>query len=144
MNRRVFISAVTLGVGAWHLTAQAQQPGKVYRVGHLAATAPSPQNTRLLGAFHSELRDRGWVEGRNITFEYRWAEGRYDRLPHLAAELADAKVDLIVAGGTPNALAARNASQTIPIVVVGATAPISGNVTGVTIDVDPRPPEPWA
>ena len=84
------------------------------------------------------------MEGRNITFEYRWAEGRYDRLPHLAAELADAKVDLIVAGGTPNALAARNASQTIPIVVVGATAPISGNVTGVTIDVDPRPPEPWA
>lgn len=49
-----------------------------------------------------------------------------------------------MAGGTPNALAARNASQTIPIVVVGATAPISGNVTGVTIDVDPRPPEPWA
>jgi putative ABC transport system substrate-binding protein len=149
MNRRAFISAVTLGVGAWHLTAQAQQPGKVYRVGHLAATAPSPQNTRLLGAFHSELRDRGWVEGRNITFEYRWAEGRYDRLPHLAAELADAKVDLIVAGGTPNALAARNASQTIPIVMVGATAPIEmglvktlarpgGNVTGVTIDVDPE------
>jgi putative ABC transport system substrate-binding protein len=93
-------------------------------VGHLAASTPSAENTRLLGAFHGELRERGWVEGRNIAFEYRWAEGRYDRLPRLAGELAEAKVDLIVAGGTPNALAAQRASQTIPIVVVGATTPV--------------------
>jgi putative ABC transport system substrate-binding protein len=148
MNRRALIACLTLGILAGRLAAEAQQPGKVYRVGHLAATAPSAENTRLLGAFHAELRDRGWIEGRNITFEYRWAEGRYDRLPHLAAQLTEAKVDLIVAGGTPNALAARSASQTIPIVMVGATTPVEvglvktlarpgGNVTGVTIDVTP-------
>jgi putative ABC transport system substrate-binding protein len=148
MNRRALIACLTLGILAGRLAAEAQQPGKVYRVGHLAATAPSAENTRLLGAFHAELRDRGWIEGRNITFEYRWAEGRYDRLPQLAAQLTEAKVDLIVAGGTPNALAARSASQTIPIVMVGATTPVEvglvktlarpgGNVTGVTIDVTP-------
>ena len=148
MNRRAFIACLTLGILARRLAAEAQQPGKVYRVGHLAATAPSAENTRLLAGFHAELRDRGWIEGRNITFEYRWAEERYDRLPQLAAQLTEAKVDLIVAGGTPNALAARSASQTIPIVMVGATTPVEvglvktlarpgGNVTGVTIDVTP-------
>ena len=148
MNRRAFIACLTLGIFARQLAAEAQQPGKVYRVGHLAATAPSAENTRLLAGFHAELRDRGWIEGRNITFEYRWAEGRYDRLPQLAAQLTEAKVDLIVAGGTPNALAARSATQTIPIVMVGATTPVEvglvktlarpgGNVTGVTIDVTP-------
>ena len=148
MNRRVFIACLTLGILARRIAAEAQPAGKVYRVGHLAATAPSAENTRLLGAFHAELRDRGWIEGRNITFEYRWAEGRYDRLPQLAAQLTESKVDLIVAGGTPNALAARSASQTIPIVMVGATTPVEvglvktlarpgGNVTGVTIDVTP-------
>jgi putative ABC transport system substrate-binding protein len=140
---------MAVGVLAGPLAATAQQSGKVYRVGHLAASTPSAENTRLLAAFHGELRERGWVEGRNITFEYRWAEGRYDRLPQLAGELAEAKVDLIVAGGTPNALAAQRASQTIPIVVVGATTPVElglvktlarpgGNVTGVTIDVTPE------
>jgi putative ABC transport system substrate-binding protein len=120
MNRRAFISCTTFGMLAGPLAAAAQQTGpaqqteKVYRVGHLAASTPSAENTRLLAAFHGELRERGWVEGRNIAFEYRWAEGRYDRLPRLAGELAEAKVDLIVAGGTPNALAAQRASQTIP------------------------------
>ena len=155
MNRRAFISCTTFGMLAGPLaaaaqqTGPAQQTGKVYRVGHLAASTPSPENTRLLAAFHGELRERGWVEGRNIAFEYRWAEGRYDRLPRLAGELAEAKVDLIVAGGTPNALAAQRASETIPIVVVGATTPVEvglvktlarpgGTVTGVTIDVTPE------
>ena len=148
MNRRAFISCLTVGVLGPRLAAEAQQPGKVYRVGHLAATAPSAENTRLLGAFQAELRERGWSEGRNISFEYRWAEGHYDRLPHLAVQLTEAKVDLIVAGGTPNALAAQSASQIIPIVMVGATTPVEvglvkslarpgGNVTGVTIDVTP-------
>ncbi|HEY7652867.1 MAG TPA: ABC transporter substrate-binding protein [Methylomirabilota bacterium] len=149
MERRAFLGALVGGVLAAPLTAGAQQAGKIYRVGHLAASAPSAENTRLLGAFHAELRARGWVEGRNIAFEYRWAEGRYERLPHLAAELTEAQVDLIVAGGTPNALAARKASQTIPIVMVGATTPVEvglvktlarpgGNVTGVTFDVSPE------
>ena len=147
MNRRAFLSGTTL-VLARLAAAEAQPSDKVYRVGHLAASAPSAENDRLLAAFRAELRERGWVEGRNIAFEYRWAEGRYERLPQLATELAGSKVDLIVAGGTPNALAARRASQTIPIVVVGATTPVEvglvrtlahpgGNVTGVTLDVTP-------
>ena len=97
MNRRAFISCTTFGMLAGPLaaaaqqTGPAQQTGKVYRVGHLAASTPSAENTRLLAAFHGELRERGWVEGRNIAFEHRWAEGRYDRLPRLAGELAEAK-----------------------------------------------------
>ena len=94
MNRRAFIAGLTFGIVARRLAAEAQQPGKVYRVGHLAATAPSAENTRLLAGLHAELRDRGWIEGRNITFEYRWAEGRYDRLPQLAAELQTRGADI--------------------------------------------------
>ena len=75
-------SALITELLAGPLTAQGQQTGKVSRVGHPAASAPSAENTRLLAALHGELRERGWVEGRNIAFEYRWAEGRYERLPH--------------------------------------------------------------
>ena len=149
MSRRAFLSVTILGLVGASRAARAQPVGRVYRVGHLAASAPSPENTRLLAAFHAELRDRGWVEGRNIAYEYRWAEGRYERLPQLAAELAEAGVDLIIAGGTPNALAARRVTERIPIVVVGATTPVEvglvqtlahpgGNVTGVTNDVTPE------
>lgn len=129
--------------------ARAQSPGRLYRVGHLAASAPSEENTKLLGAFHGEMRERGWREGRNVAYEYRWAEGRYERLPQLALELVESRVDLIVAGGTPNALAARKATQTVAVVMVGATTPVEvglvktlarpgGNVTGVTFDVSPE------
>jgi putative tryptophan/tyrosine transport system substrate-binding protein len=149
ISRRRFLEVGVAGLLARPLAARAQQPGKVARVGHLAASAPSAENRRLLAAFQGELRERGWTEGRNVVYEYRWAEGRYERLQPLAVELVDAKVDLIVAGGTPNALAARQATQTIPIVVVGATTPVEvglvktlarpgGNVTGVTFDVSPE------
>ena len=96
MERRAFLGVLVGGVLAGPLAAGAQQAGKIYRVGHLAASTPSAENTRLLGVFQAELRERGWVEGRNIAFEYRWAEGRYERLPRLAAELTEAKVDLRV------------------------------------------------
>jgi putative ABC transport system substrate-binding protein len=149
MDRRAFLGALAGALVAAPPTARAQGSGRVHRVGHLAASAPSAENTRLLGAFHGELRERGWLEGRNIAFEYRWAEGRYERLPQLAAELVEARMDLIVAGGTPNALAAQKASQTVPVVMVGATTPVEvglvkslarpgGNVTGVTFDVSPE------
>jgi putative ABC transport system substrate-binding protein len=149
MNRRAFLASLAGAVCVGPRSVWAQQPGRIYRVGHLAASAPSAENTKLLGAFHGEMRERGWIEGRNVAYEYRWAEGRYERLPQLAVELAESKVDLIVAGGTPNALAARQASQTIPIVVIGATTPVEvglvktlarpgGNVTGVTFDVSPE------
>jgi ABC-type uncharacterized transport system substrate-binding protein len=149
MKRRTFLGTVASGLIVAPLSARAQSKGKVYRIGHLAASAPSAENTKLLGAFHAELRERGWLDGRNVTFEYRWAEGRYERLPQLAGEPIEARVDLIVAGGTPNALAAQKASQTVPVVMVGATTPVEvglvktlarpgGNVTGVTFDGSPE------
>jgi putative ABC transport system substrate-binding protein len=150
MKRRAFLGTLGAGLLTRPLIAGAQLAGKVYRVGYLAASSPSAENTRLVGAFQAELRERGWVEWQNIAFEYRWAEGRYERLPALAAELTDARVDLIVAGGTPNALAAQGATRVIPIVMVGATMAVElglvnslarpgGNVTGVTFDVSPEP-----
>ncbi len=149
ISRRRFLEVGVAGLLARPLAVSAQQPGKLVRVGHLAASAPSAENSRLLAAFQGELRERGWIEGRNVVYEYRWAEGRYERLQPLAAELVDAKVDLIVAGGTPNALAARQVTRSIPIVVVGATTPVEvglvktlarpgGNITGVTFDVSPE------
>jgi ABC-type uncharacterized transport system substrate-binding protein len=148
MERRGFLATLLGGLLSGPVAAGAQS-GKVHRVGHLAASVPSAENTRLLGAFQAELRERGWVEGQNIAFEYRWAEGRYERLPSLATELTEARVDLIVAGGTPNALAAQQVTRTIPIVMVGATTPVEvglvktlarpgGNITGVTFDVSPE------
>lgn len=148
MERRGFLATLLGGLLSGPAAAGAQS-GKVHRVGHLAASVPSAENTRLLGAFQAELRERGWVEGQNIAFEYRWAEGRYERLPSLATELTEARVDLIVAGGTPNALAAQQVTRTIPIVMVGATTPVEvglvktlarpgGNITGVTFDVSPE------
>jgi putative ABC transport system substrate-binding protein len=148
MERRGFLATLLGGLLSGPVAAGAQS-GKVHRVGHLAASAPSAENTRLLGAFQAELRERGWVEGQTIAFEYRWAEGRYERLPSLATELTEARVDLIVAGGTPNALAAQQVTRTIPIVMVGATTPVEvglvktlarpgGNITGVTFDVSPE------
>lgn len=155
MERRGFLGTLLGGLLSWPIAAGAQ-PRKVHRVGHLAASAPSAENTRLLGAFQAELRERGWVEGQNIAYEYRWAEDRYERLPSLASELAEARVDLIVAGGTPNALAAQPVTRTIPTVMVGATTPVEvglvktlarpgGNITGVTFDVSrSRRPSSWS
>jgi len=149
MQRRSFLGTLVGALATVPVVARAQPAGKVYRIGHLAASSRSAENTRLLGAFQAELRERGWVEGQNVAFEYRWAEGRYDRLAALAAELTETKVDLIVAGGTPNAVAAREVTRIIPIVMVGATTPVElglvnslarpgGNVTGVTFDVSPE------
>lgn len=147
--RRRFLATMAGTLLALPAAARAQPAPRLYRIGHLAASSPSAENTRLLGTFHRELRERGWIEGQNVAYEYRWADGRYEELPRLAGELADRGVDLIVAGGTPNALAARQATRTIPIVVVGATTPVEvglveslarpgGNVTGVTFDVSPE------
>jgi putative tryptophan/tyrosine transport system substrate-binding protein len=130
------------------LAAEAQPTGKVYRIGYLAMGSGSgTANPRPLEAFRQGLRELGWVEGQNIVIEYRYAEGRPDRLPGLAAELLRLKVDVIAASPTPAALAARNATGTIPIVGMSLTEPVrlglvanlarpGGNVTGVTYGVD--------
>jgi len=139
MDRRAFIGTLAGGLVAAPLVAEAQQAAKVARIGLLAtnrAVAP-----RHVDAFLQGLRDLGYVEGRNLVIEYRDAEGKLERLPTLAAELVALKVDVIVAATTPGALAAKQATKTIPIVFAVAADPVTdglvaslarpgGNVTG--------------
>ena len=141
MVRRAFLAA--LGVLAMPLTADAQAAGKVYRLGYLAAISPTGGPAE---AFKQGLHDLGWVEGQNIVIDFRSGDGRFERLPDLAAELVRLKVDVIVAGATPAAVAAKNATATIPIVIYGTGDPVglglvsslarpSGNVTGLSYSV---------
>src|SRR6266436_6035674 len=121
--------------------AGAQQAAKIARIGYLHPDlAPGPHQHE---AFLQGLRDLGYVEGRNVVIEYRDAEGKYERLPALAAELVALKVDVIVAGGAPQALAAKQATRTIPIVFASSPDPVEsglvtslarpgGNVTGLS------------
>jgi putative ABC transport system substrate-binding protein len=94
-------------------------------IGFLSGGSPAPFAS-LVAAFHQGLSETGYVEGQNVTIEYRWAEGSYDRLPALAADLVGRKVDLIVAAaGSPSALAAKSATSTIPIVFTGIGDPVA-------------------
>src|SRR5262247_2998750 len=140
-RRREFITLLG-GAAAWPLAARAQQAGKVPRIGFLGLTSPSDRPS-LLDAFRQGLRELGWVEGQNIVIDYRYAEGRVDRLPDLAAELVRLKVDLIVSWGTQGVTAAKNATEQIPIVMIAVRDPVGigliaslprpgGNVTGVS------------
>lgn len=144
MTRRVAALGVLLALGifAAPAPAAAQQAGKVYRIGFIAM-APPATTEPLLAAFRQGLREHGWVEGQNVTIEQRWAEGAIAQLPGLAQELVRSNVDLILAWGTPPTAAARQATKTIPIVIVGVGDPLGsgfvaslarpgGNVTGVT------------
>jgi putative tryptophan/tyrosine transport system substrate-binding protein len=139
MQRRAFvIGGIT--VLAAPLATEAQQAGRVPRVGYLGTRTLSDFG---VDAFRQGLRELGWVEGRNIVVDYRFAEGNLDRLPDLAAELVRLNVDIIVAQATPGAAAAKNATQTIPIVMVPVGDPVGlglvaslarpgGNITGVS------------
>ena len=111
-TRRAFIGTLAGGFLAAPLAAGAQSAGKVYRIGYLSTGSASGTYIRPLEAFRQGLRELGWVEGQNIVIEYRYAEGRIDRLPGLAEELVRLKPDIIVASPTPSALAARDASRT--------------------------------
>src|SRR5512134_2906606 len=117
------IVTLTLSLLAAPLAADAQQAGKVPRIGYLRVTSPSDRPP-LLDAFRQRLRELGWVEGQNIVIDYRYAEGRVDRLPDLAAELVRLKVDLIVSWGTQGVMALKNATETIPIVMIAVRDPI--------------------
>jgi putative ABC transport system substrate-binding protein len=136
MRRREFITLLG-SASAWPITARAQQPMPV--IGFLAPVAPPDE---FLVAFKRGLREHGLPEGQKISVVYRKAEGMFARLPGLAAELVDLKVSLIVAWTTPAAIAAKQATQTIPIVIIGVADPVStglidslarpgGNITGV-------------
>ena len=122
--------------------AGAQPAGQIPRVGYLGAGSSNSANVE---AFRQGLRELGWAEGKNIVIEYRFAEGRFDRLPDLAADLVRLKVDVITAAPTPGAVAAKKATGTIPIVMVGVGDPVGlgliatlarpgGNVTGLSFD----------
>jgi putative tryptophan/tyrosine transport system substrate-binding protein len=142
LRRREFITLLG-GAATWPLAARAQQQaGKAPRIGFLGLTSPSDRPS-LLAAFRQGLRELGWVEGQNIVIDYRFAEDRLDRLPDLAAELVRLKVDIIVSVGTQGVTAAKNATETIPIVMIGVRDPVGtgliaslarpgGNVTGVS------------
>ena len=145
MKRREFITllgGVAVSSVSWPLTARAQPAGNVFRIGFVGSLTADSLPKRL-EAFRAGLRDLGYQEGRNIVIEYRWADGKYDRLPALFADLVRLKVDVIVTHGTPGVLAAKQATSTIPIVmavvgdalgsgVVSSLARPDGNITGLT------------
>jgi putative ABC transport system substrate-binding protein len=141
-ERRDFLIATGAFLAA-SFVAEAQPSRKTYRIGYLAAGWGSgTAYLRTLEAFRQGLRELGWVEGENVRIEYRFAEGRFERLPALAEELVRLNVDVIAASPTPAALAAKNATRTIPIVGMSLTEPVEvglvaslarpgGNVTGL-------------
>ena len=145
MTRRLIGLLVTLALGLlWAplLLAAAPPPATVPRIGWLGLGTGSTR-PYLRGAFRQGLRERGWVEGQNIAIEYRWAEGKVDRLPALAAELVQLKVDVIIAGSPLTARAAKHATSELPIVIVGSgdaagfgfiasLARPGGNITGLS------------
>ena len=143
MNRRRFIMAVGGAASLWPSAARAQQKAMPV-IGFLSGNSPGPA-APLVAAFNQSLSDNGYVAGKDLAIEYRWAEGRFDRLPGMAADLVGRKVDLIVAaGGNPAILAARAATAVIPIVFANAGNPVEtglvaslarpgGNLTGTSI-----------
>jgi ABC-type uncharacterized transport system substrate-binding protein len=141
LKRREFITLLGGVVSAWPRAARAQRI-KSARIGFLGLVSPSSHAARL-AALRAGLRDLGWVEGRNVGIEFRWAEGNYDRLPGLAEELVQLNVDVLVTHATSGALAAKKATSTIPIVVtavpdmlaanlVSSLSRPGGNITGLS------------
>lgn len=142
MRRREFIRLFSSAVVAWPLTALAQKPAaKIWRLGILQPGAPPDP---LVDTLQERLKELGYSEGHNIAYEYRWAEGKPQRLTELAKELVDLKVDVITAFSTPAAIAAQKATQTIPVVFAGVGDPVGsgvvsslsrpgGNITGISI-----------
>jgi putative ABC transport system substrate-binding protein len=142
ISRRAFLE--TVGVGLFAAPpAEAQPPAKVHRVGFLGSSSASTY-APLIDALRHGLRDFGRIEGQNVTIEFRWAEDQLERLPDLAADLARVALDVILTQGTPAAIAAKNATRTIPIVFVQVGDPIrsglattlarpGGNMTGLAL-----------
>jgi putative ABC transport system substrate-binding protein len=141
VKRREFIALLGSAAVVWPAAVHAQQPGKIYRIGFLG---DSPADSESTEAFWQGLRDLGYVEGRNITIEYRWAEGKPERMRELAEELVRLNVDVIIVPSSIYTEAAKRATSTIPIVFVGHADPVGtghvtslsrpgGNITGLSV-----------
>src|SRR5262245_834598 len=141
MRRREFISLLG-GALAWPLAARAQKPAKLPTIGSLGSTRPAPQS-EWTADFVQRLHELGWIEGRTIAIEYRWADGRIERFAEFAAEFVRLKVDVILTHNTPPVLAAKQETSVIPIVFATAADPVDtglvtslarpgGNVTGLS------------
>jgi putative tryptophan/tyrosine transport system substrate-binding protein len=120
MRRREFIAGLAGAAGMWPLTTRAQQP-VVPIVGFLSAASP---DLSYVAAFRQGLAESGYEEGRNVTIDYRWAEGGFDRLPAMAADLVQRRVGVIITTGSTSALAAKAATSTIPLVFLAADDPV--------------------
>jgi putative tryptophan/tyrosine transport system substrate-binding protein len=142
LGRRELITILG-GAAAWPLAARAQQPEKLPIIGFLGATTASAQ-AQWTAAFVQRLGELGWIEGRNVAIEYRWADGRFERSPEVFADFVRLKVDVIVTHGTANVVAAKQATSVIPIVFASAGDPVGstlvaslarpgGNVTGLSV-----------
>src|SRR5258706_16338221 len=151
MRRRDFITVLGGAATAWPLAARAQQTGKLPTIGFLGQTTRSG-GSEWVAAFVQRLHELGWNEGRTIAIEYRWAEGREERFAEVAAEFARLKVDIIVTSGTPQVVAAKQATSVIPIVFAAAGDPVAGglvaslarpggNITGLTGSTDDTAPK---
>jgi putative ABC transport system substrate-binding protein len=143
MKRRQFITLLGGAASAWPLAARAQQPGKTATIGFLGANTAAADSHRIT-AFVQRLRKLGWIEGRNVAIEVRWAEGRAERFAEIAAEFVRLKVDVIITSGQTPVLAAKQATSLIPIVFAAASDPVAvglvaslarpgGNATGLSI-----------
>ena len=143
MKRREFITLIGGAAATWPLAARAQQKAKLPTIGFLGPNTPS-LDSRRVGAFVQRLRELGWTEDRNVAIEYRWAEGRTERLAEFAAEFVRLKVDVIVTSATPPVIAAKQATSVIPIVFAAVGDPVGtglvnslarpgGNATGLSI-----------
>src|ERR1700675_1866460 len=142
-TKRRLVLALMTGALAAPFASFAQQPAKIARIGFLYAAPPQGGGPRLQ-AFRDGLRELGYVEGKNLQLEVRWAEGKLERLPTLAAELVQANVDVIVAATSPAVVAAHEATRTVPIVMPVSSDPVGdglvaslarpgGNITGLSL-----------
>jgi len=143
VKRRYFITLLGGAAAAWPLAARGQQAGKLPTIGYLGGATPAADSQRV-AAFVQRLRELGWIEGRTVAIQLRWAEGRSEQLAEIAAEFVRLKVEVIVTTGTPPALAAKQATSVIPIVFAAAGDPLgvnlvaslarpAGNVTGLSM-----------